>query len=201
LPQENIYTEKELLLMISADDEGAFRQIYEQHWNRIYTIAVLYLKSPVAAQDLVQEVFLKVWVNRTKLADINNFSAWLHVIARNLVISILRKKTTQSLPDTEDSSAIRDEAVAVDEQLASKEIAGLIRKAIDQLSPQQQKIYRMSREQGLKLTQIAVQLSLSHNTVREHMSKALGNIRAYLRRYQDTWIMLLPFFIKHILRK
>ncbi len=201
MPQENNYTEKELLLMISADDEGAYRQIYEQHWNRIYSMALLYLKSPVAAQDLVQEVFLKVWVNRMKLADIGNFSAWLHVITRNLIISTLRKKTTQPLPDTEEGDAIRDGVEAVDEQLATKEIAGLIRKAIDQLTPQQQKIYRMSRDQGLKLKQIAVELNLSHNTVREHMSKALGNIRAYLRRYQDTWIVFLPFFIRYVLRK
>jgi len=201
LPQENAYTEMELLLMVSAGDEKAFRQIYEQYWNRIYTMALLYFKSPVAAQDMVQEVFLKVWVNRSELPAIASFGAWLRIIARNFLISSLRKKTTQYVWGMEDNGTVPDQASSADEQLVMKETAGLIRRAIEQLPPQQQKIYRMSREEGLKLTEVAAALDLSHNTVREHMSKALKNIRLYLIRHLEIGVILFQFFLRQVLKK
>ncbi len=191
----------ELLLMVSAGDEKAFRQIYEQYWNRIYTMALLYFKSPVAAQDMVQEVFLKVWVNRSELPAIASFGAWLRIIARNFLISSLRKKTTQYVWGMEDNGTVPDQASSADEQLVMKETAGLIRRAIEQLPPQQQKIYRMSREEGLKLTEVAAALDLSHNTVREHMSKALKNIRLYLIRHLEIGVILFQFFLRQVLKK
>jgi RNA polymerase sigma-70 factor (family 1) len=201
LTQENAYNETELLLMLSIGDEKAFRQMYEQYWNRIYTMALLYFKSPVMAQDMVQEVFLKVWLNRAELPSINNFGAWLHIIARNLLLTTLRKKTTLLLGRMDDDNMVPDQRPTAEEQLAVKETATLIRKAIEQLPPQQQKIYRMSKEQGLKLTEIAAALHLSHNTVREHMSKALKNIRLYLLRHLEIGIIFLSLFIRQVLRK
>lgn len=201
MPQENVYTEGELLLMISSGDEKAFRQIYELHWNRIYTMALQYLKSPVAAQDMVQEIFLKVWINRNELPALNSFGAWLHILARNFLITALRKKTTKYIWSVEDSGNVPDPIPTAEEQLAIKEIAGLIRKAIEQLPAQQQKIYLMSREQGLKLTEVAAELDLSHNTVREHMSKALKNIRIYLMRHLEIWTIFGPLFLRQILKK
>ena len=187
--------------MVSAGDEKAFRQIYEQYWNRIYTMALLYFKSPVAAQDMVQEVFLKVWVNRSELPVLNSFGAWLHITARNLLISSLRKKATQYVWGMEDNATVADQEPSADERLAMKETAGLIRRAIEQLPPQQQKIYRMSREQGLKLTEVAAALDLSHNTVREHMSKALKNIRVYLLRHLEIGVILFQVILGQGLKK
>jgi len=201
LSQENAYNEAELLLMVSTGDEKAFRQMYDQYWNRIYTMALLYFKSPVMAQDMVQEVFLKVWVNRAELPSINNFGAWLHIIARNLLLTTLRKKTTLLTGRMDDDNSVPDQRPTAEEQLSVKETAGLIRRAIEQLPPQQQKIYRMSKEQGLKLTEIAAALHLSHNTVREHMSKALKNIRLYLLRHLEIGTIVLSLLMRQILKK
>ena len=187
--------------MVSIGDEKAFRQMYEQYWNRIYTMALLYFKSTVMAQDMVQEVFLKVWLNRAELPSINNFGAWLHIIARNLLLTTLRKKTTLLIGRMDDDNTVPDQRPTAEEQLAVKETAGLIRKAIEQLPPQQQKIYRMSKEQGLKLTEIAAALHLSHNTVREHMSKALKNIRLYLLQHLEIGTIVLSLLMRQILKK
>lgn len=201
MPQENEYNESELLLLVSTGDEKAFQQMYRQYWNRIYTMALLYLKSPVMAQDMVQEVFLKVWLNRAELPSIHNFGAWLHIVGRNLLLETLRKKTILFIGGMEDDNALPDQRPTAEEQLAVKETAGLIRKAIEQLPPQQQKIYRMSKEQGLKLTEIAAALHLSHNTVREHMSKALKNIRVYLLRHLEIGTIVLSLLMRQILKK
>jgi RNA polymerase sigma-70 factor (family 1) len=201
LSQENAYNEAELLLMVSIGDEKAFRQMYEQYWNRIYTMALLYVRSPVLAQDMVQEVFLKVWLNRAELPSINNFGAWLHIIARNLLVTTLRKRSTLLIGRMDDDNTVPDQRPTAEEQLSVKETAGLIRRAIEQLPPQQQKIYRMSKEQGLKLTEIAATLHLSHNTVREHMSKALKNIRLYLLRHLEIGTIVLSLLMRQILKK
>jgi RNA polymerase sigma-70 factor (ECF subfamily) len=101
----------------------------------------------------------------------------------------------------EDGSSVPDPMATAEEQLATKQLAGLIQKAVAQLPIQQQKIYRMSREQGLKLTEVAAMLGLSHNTVREHMSKALKNIRVYLIRHLEIWIICGSLFLRQILKK
>lgn len=194
MPTEPLYNEKDLLRRVAEDDEAAFRQVYEHHWNRVYSMGFLYLKSPVPAQDITQEAFLKVWIKRADLPALENFGAWLHVLARNLIITALRKKTELYGLDIGTLNASPENTLVPDQQVVVKEIAALIGKAIAQLPPQQQKIYRMSREQGLKLTEVARELGLSHNTVREHMSKALQNIRAYLKQHADLLGLLVLLF-------
>jgi RNA polymerase sigma-70 factor (family 1) len=196
LEQEILHNEKELLSLISEGDEGAFRKVYEHYWDRIYSISLLYLKSPLYAQDVVQEVFLKVWQNRNKLVSLNNFGAWLHVIARNLLINMLSRKAAGKKWEIGQTIDPADQSPVADEQMVQKEISVLIRKATESLPPQQQKIYRMGKEQGMKLTEVAKELNISHNTAREHMSKALKNIRGYLSERGDYWAVLVLLFMQ-----
>jgi RNA polymerase sigma-70 factor (family 1) len=174
------HTNPDLLRSIARGCEQSFRVLYDQYAGKVYTMAISYLKSPVAAQDIVQEVFIKIWEKRNDLTEIDNFPGYLHVVARNMLINQLQKKIPLVNRDELIQQAIPEDRYLPHQQLDYRELVSLISQAIERLPPRQQQVYRLSRERGLNHLQIAKELSLSYDTVREHMSKALKNIRTSL---------------------
>lgn len=179
----------QLLTFLLNDDEEAFAALYERHWKRIYTMALLYLKSPEAAQDTVQDVFLKVWTNRSALQQVRDFRPFLFVTARNLLISGLRNKVFHVSLDA--GNEVGEESMHPERHLSYRESVTLLHKAIEQLPPQQQKAYRLSRDNGMSYEEIAAEMGISRLTVRTHISKAIGFIRKYLTDVAAHPVMLL----------
>src|SRR2546421_1559779 len=111
------------------------------HAGKVYAVGLKYLRSPFAAQDVVQEIFLKVWKTRAELPAVENFTSFLYIMSRNFILNSLRKKMPVSLEEDQDTR-LQEQILVPDEQLGRKELAGLIRQAIENLPPQQQKVYR-----------------------------------------------------------
>ncbi len=170
--------DKELLPLIYKEDENAFGEIYNRYWKRIYATALNYLQSSQAAEDIVQDVFLKIWTNKDKLLQIREFKPYLLVTARNLVISSLRNKVFHLYLNSEEQ--VEEEALLPEMQLSYKEAVNLLHNAIAMLPPQQQRAYLLSRNEGMRYEQIAGEMGISPLTVRTHISKALSFIRQYL---------------------
>jgi RNA polymerase sigma-70 factor (family 1) len=194
--EESTGYERYLLEKVGEGDEKAFGLLFHQHWDHIYTVALSITHSSTVSEDLVQEIFLKIWLNRQQLPSIENFDDYLFIIARNTIYTSLRRTGIKEnfLQKLESPRAVR----TPEEELLAKESRELIRNAILQLSPQQQEVYRLSRETGLKYEQIAQQLGIAKSTVRNHMVKALQKIRDYLRAGSVDLLLflcLLPVFL------
>lgn len=188
--------EKKWLGLAAAGDERAFRYLYDQYGNKVYTMAISYLKSPLEAQDVVQDIFLKVWEKRSDLSQLNSFPAWLHVLTRNYLINSLQKKIPTNFQEDLSKQDIAENRLLPAEQLDVKEMAVLIQQAVNSLSPRQQQVYRLSRESGMTLNKIASELGLSYDTIREHMNNALRNIRVYLKDHYGEIGLLIWFLLK-----
>lgn len=175
---EHLNNDKELLDRISNGDESAFAALYNRYWKKVYSMAFMYVRSPQAAQDIVQDVFLKIWINRENLQHIQEFRPYFFVTARNIIISSLRNTVFhQYLTDDEQ----QEESILLPEKMLSfKESVNLLHKAIETLPPQQQRAYRLSRNEGLSYEEIAQEMGISRLTVRTHITKALGTLRKYL---------------------
>ncbi|HEY4290962.1 MAG TPA: RNA polymerase sigma-70 factor [Puia sp.] len=188
--QEPKLYEKDLLRMVAAGDEKAFGLLFHQHWDHIYTVALSITRSVTTSEDLVQDIFLKIWLNRSQLTSIEHFDNYLFIVARNAIYTSLRQTGIKEslLQKLEDPGTA---SWTPEEELLAKESGRLIHQAVGQLSPQQQEVYRLSREGGLKYEQIAQQLGISKSTVRNHMVKALQNIREYLQANTDGLLLIL----------
>jgi RNA polymerase sigma-70 factor (family 1) len=187
--------ENNWLGLVAAGNERAFRSVYDEYAGKVYALAFYYLKSPLAAPDVVQDVFLKVWEKRTDLPAINNFPAWLRTLTRNYLINSLQKKIPANFQEDVSGREFVASGLLPSGQLDYKEMTGLIREAVNALPPRQQQVYRLSREKDLRINEIASEMGISYNTVREHMSVALKSIRAYLEEHYGTlgllvWIVL-----------
>lgn len=173
------HTDQYLLELLAEDNEAAFRSLYQRYAARVLSLAMQYLKSPVSAQDAVQEIFLKVWTMRKELPRVDNFSAWLITVTRNRLIDELRRQARQhNLP-----AGAMDEPSTTPEWLPeTKQVGAIIHAAVRSLPQRQQQVYLLAREQGLTHRQIAEHLGLSVATVKEHMKQALKNIRAFVQK-------------------
>jgi len=171
--------EKCLLHLIAEGSKPSFTVIYDRYWKRIYTTALHYLKSSEWAQDVVQDIFLKIWMKRASLAEVDNFEAFLFIVARNELISSIRKKV-EAAPLSEHNEAIAMTELP-DNALCLKQTEQLIADAIAQLPPQQKLVFILTRQQGLSHETIARQLGLNTRTVNNHATRALFSIRQYLK--------------------
>jgi RNA polymerase sigma-70 factor (family 1) len=191
--------ETELLLHLQEGDENAFSSLFYAYKDKLYGFLLGLTQSAEKAEDIIQDVFLKVWLNRATITEIENFNAYLFRMAQNQYIDQLRKfsKETLALPVL----SAREEMVTADgpvDQLINKEIREKINEAVNKLPPQQKKIYILHKEDGFRHEEIARQLNLSVSTIQNHMGQALGNIRRFLSYTYPGLFALFMYFCKNI---
>jgi len=190
-PLNTAAPDPERLARIAAGDESAFRELFDQYWGNLYAVAFAFTKSVPISQDIVQEIFIKVWQKRTQLAGLDRFDNWLFITARNHILNTLRRSSRQPSFTLALAEYFQAAGNGPEEQLLFRESQGLVRQAIAQLPSQQKKIWLLSREQGLTQDEIAAQLNIAKNTVKSHMNKALQSIRDYLKTHTDETLFLV----------
>ena len=144
---------------------------------------------------------MKIWVGREKLPEISCFSAYLNTITRNHIYNALRKLANEELlleKLLSPSSAAYRPDTAI-ENMSLRELQEALQKVMDTLTPQQKKVFELSRMEGLKHEEIALRLNISRETVKKHVSEALRIIRGQLQCYiQLPQFSLLLFFFFYL---
>jgi RNA polymerase sigma-70 factor (family 1) len=165
-------TEKNL---IKGLKEGAYSS-YETLFKLYYVKFVYYAKSLVgdldAAKDLVQEAFMKVWLNRKKLREELSIHNYLFVLVRRASLNFIRDRKNMEVLDPDLAEEVHESV-----QASSEEKIKLVKSAVDSLPAQRKAVFKLSREEGLRNKEIAEQLNLSEKTVERHMTLALRDLR------------------------
>jgi RNA polymerase sigma-70 factor (family 1) len=181
-------TISEWLHLAGNDDQAAFTRLLRHFWNKVYTQALVYLKSTATAQEITQDVFLKVWAKRAILPQIENFPGYLFIITRNEIVNALRKKGRELAAP---SDALEENLWIPDQQLQYKESYKLLLNGIEALPPARKNVFKMSRLDGLSYEEIGEKLGISRNSVKDHIVKSLLFLRNYLRTHTDDPFILL----------
>jgi RNA polymerase sigma-70 factor (family 1) len=210
------YEEKNLLALVARGDEMAFHTLYTHHRAHVYGIALRLLQSASLAEDVLQEVFLKIWIGREKLPKINCFSAYLNTITRNHIYNTLRKQAYEEVllerlfplqmaflrrtsdgrgAMSDDRGGLPDGRGTVLDDISYRELREALQKVVETLTPQQKRVFELSRMEGLKHEDIARQLNVSRETVKKHVSEALRMVRLQLRQFKHIpELVILLFF-------
>jgi len=180
MPGQSGYDEKDLLLKAAEGDEFAFERLF-LHWHQLLASFIFRITaSSELAEDIIQDVFLKIWMSRETLKDIENFKPYLMVISRNHALNVLRTamrekkrldKWGKENPLTVDPETERIKAM----QLT------LVDEAINQLPPQQKRVYLLHRHEKFTYKQIAAKLGISRETVKDHIRLAVASVSKYIR--------------------
>ncbi|WP_183559170.1 sigma-70 family RNA polymerase sigma factor [Mucilaginibacter sp. SP1R1] len=181
--------EGELLTQVASGNEYAFRKLFMAYHQQLGVHMLRITNSVELAEEVVQDVFLKIWLTRESLVGVDNFKAYLFVISKNHALNCLKKLAKERMlqKSMEDSSLKR----LVVETTDTNMYYNLLDEAIDQLPPQQQKVYLLSRHGRLKYAEIADQLELSKETVKKYLQIATTSITDYVHDHQEVTVFLL----------
>lgn len=170
----------------------AFDQIYEQYSYKLFTFVLKILKNEVEAEEIVQEVFVKIWESKDKLGDYKLLNSYIFTIAYNNSIDIVRKRINDKkyLEYLKNSSIISSTPSVIGE-VEYNELSDQVGKLIDQLPKRQRQVYLLNREEGLTYPEIGEKLGISKNTVENHMATALK----FIRKNLDNSILINLLFI------
>jgi RNA polymerase sigma-70 factor (ECF subfamily) len=188
---------KELLLLIQKDDRIAFYNIYERYCKRLYGFVIRYIKQKEDAEEIVQEVFVKIWESRNKVDIYSSFEAFIFTIAYNTTISLLRKRTNEKkyLEHLKSLQQFTNAPDLIDE-IHFNELNDRVKVLLNELTPRQKEIFQLSREEGLTHDEIAKKLDISVNTVKKHMVNTL----AFLKSQIDSSLTINLLFVCMFLR-
>ena len=184
---ELLHNEKDLLIRIAEGDETAFADLFHFYNARLHLHIAGLVKSAPVAEEIVQETFLRVWMNRDQLPGIEHPRAWIFSIASNICFNHLRQQLRKEkhLRVLAGRSENSQNEIPVLTEL--KEIRTAIHDAVDHLSGQRRLILLLYREQGLKQSEIASQLNISVSTVKNTIAQSLEFIRKHMRD-KGFWI-------------
>jgi RNA polymerase sigma-70 factor (ECF subfamily) len=178
------HSDKELFLLIREGDEIAFRRFFHKYVPELRPLVLHITKVAAVTEDIIQEVFLRLWISRDKLGDIENPRSWLLRIVFHQSFTYLRKQTVHH--KAMDIITSRQEgdhlSSTTEETLTYRYIVNMIGEGVQQLPPQAKRIYLLSREKGLRIPEIAAQLGLSPHTVKNSLVRSLQSIRKHLER-------------------
>lgn len=186
VPQEG-----ELLLRLAKGDEAAFTALYRHYSGPLYINFLRMVKDEAVAEEIIQDLFSRIWLKRETINIEKNFSAYLYRTGYNLVMDFYRKvKRDQVLYDKFRQVATENYS-HIEEILHLKDSQALISKALDTLPPQQRKVFELCRIEGHTYKEAAEMLGISHHTVKEYFVKANQAIRKYITGNVDTALGLL----------
>jgi len=161
-------------------DEAAFRAIYDQHHEKIFRLAFRYLKDKQLSEEIVQETFIKLWLTKTELNPEGDIWSYLSLISKRLSLNSLRQISKSTSLTIKLLSNIQEAYNGTEEKIYANDLEQITEQLIHKLPRQQQQVYQLSRVKGLSHKEIADQLCISPNTVKNHMVQALKTLKAKL---------------------
>jgi RNA polymerase sigma-70 factor (ECF subfamily) len=186
--------EIELLSLVKRGNQQAFTSLFYSYKDKLLGFLLRITGSREESEDIVQEVFMKIWQDRGNANQIKNLNAYIFKIAQNQMIDNIRKFSKEKISFSDMEMEVEEIDTKPDDIFLEKERSQIFQDAVNQLSSQQKKIYQYHREQGMPLKEIATAMNLSLSTVQNHINRALKNIREYLaRNYPILFVLLLPF--------
>ena len=169
-----------LLIKISCGDIAAFEYLYEHYRRKVFFIAWRILKTESESEDVVQEIFTKIWLHREKLTEITQLNSWLNTLIRNHLYNCLRKKAIEKTFIREKFTSCIHNHNTNPDAVELHELQTLIKQGINNLTSQQKKVFELSRTQGLKHNEIAQTLGISNETVKKHIMHSVNRLKNFL---------------------
>jgi RNA polymerase sigma-70 factor (family 1) len=187
------HDERELLSLLKQGNEQAFEKIYKSYSSRLFGNVFKMVKSETSTQEIVQDVFIKIWSNRDSIDLDKSFRSYLFRIAENKVYDFFRKASRDKKIQAQLFAAATEEYEHIETMIHRKENALLLQKAIHSLSPQRQQIFKLIKLDNKSYEEVCRQLGISVSTISDHIVKANKAIREFIFTHNDMTIIVFCF--------
>lgn len=184
---------EEIIHRLKNDDKSAVDELFNYYYSRLYYFSKSILKIENEIDDILQEVFVKIWLNRQKIGNAETFNAYIYTITKNEVLNLIRTNLRdQSFRDELFLRSVAQE-YHTQNQVEFDEVKTGIDKIVASLPPKRHQVFILSRTEGLSNREIAQQLNISEKTVEDHITHAIKYIKNSLK--EMGIISLLHFFL------
>ena len=180
--------DRDLLDRMKKDDRKAFQVLFNKYWPTAYNKAYRKLKDPVLAKDIVQDIFVQIWMHRHQM--ISNFAGYLHVSVSNRVLQTFRAKKNKETFVDPANTIFEDLQYRDSTALQRKEFYHSFERLVASLPPKRQEIFRLRYTEELNTREIASKMGLTQKTVQNQLGKAVDKLRGRLLQL----VMLSEFF-------
>jgi len=187
-----------LINRLKQDDKEAFNSIFYCYVDKLHRLGMSYFNLREEAEEIVQEVFLKIWLKRHSIRDATTFNAYIFTIAKNLIFNNLKKKIHQQKYRSY-LSCHQPTEYTTDNDIIFEETDQLIQSALKQLPKKRKLVFLLSRKVGLKNKDIAKRLNISIKTVETHMTLSLKHLKEAVT-LNESKICLLLFLVADFIR-
>ncbi|MBX2924497.1 MAG: sigma-70 family RNA polymerase sigma factor [Chitinophagaceae bacterium] len=182
-----IENESDLLRRTARGEEIAFRLIFEGYRHAVYSYGMYFLKDATLADDIVQNVFMKTWLNRQKLIGVRSFNAWLFVVTKHCIFDALKAQLKEQTAFNNRGAATL--TTETERTILYREYDRLVNEALNHLTPQQKLIYQLNKREGLNPDEIAIKLKISPHTVKTHLGHALRSMRKFIQPHLGSFLL------------
>lgn len=184
------YDTAQLLSLIAKDDNGAFTEIYNRFWKKLFAIAFNRLREVSTAEDIVHDVFAGLWANRHKAA-IDSLENYLATATKYMVFAAIKRKMEEKVFTRSSSYSEPLFEIPVESAVHYRRILEIIKTEVDRLPERCRLVFQYSRDKGMPVKQIASELHISPKTVENQLTKAIKQLRLVTKTFLH---MLAPFF-------
>ncbi|MGV8095757.1 MAG: RNA polymerase sigma factor [Mangrovibacterium sp.] len=191
-----IHTEKSLIAALRKSDAGAFDKIFSIYDRRLYYFALGYLKSKDEAEEVVQEVFYKIWKNRESLNPDLSFKAYIFKIAYNHIQELFLKLAQGRNYLNEIINSSVDFTTDMDDRINYQSLLDLVDRLIERLPDRQREIFIMRKKENKPLKDIAAELGISPKTVENHMTEAMKKLKEGMAGEHLAGLLFFCLFIR-----
>lgn len=185
------WTDAALLEALATDDRGAFAEVYERYWYRVFALAYRKLKSRETAEELVQDLFATLWHNRAQ-QTITQLEHYLLVAINHRVLGYIRAYRVRTHYADYCRKLLSKTTHETEEALAATDLSAAFLRGVELLPEKSREVFRLSRLEHQSVEEIAAHLDVTPKTVEYHLTKSMKLLRTYLREFIVT---LLPFFL------
>ena len=174
-----IYDDRQLLESVRNGDEKAFTILFNRYAGRLYQVTLKYTINSSVAEEVVQEVFTKIWLNRNQLVPDLPFAPYLITISRNLIFNKAKRKLLEIAYIKYKTRVHNPQNNFTLNEVYLHELELLLKKSVDEMPPKRKVIFKLSRERGYRNKEIAKVLNISERTVENQINAALKGLKQY----------------------
>ncbi|TRX71845.1 RNA polymerase sigma factor [Carboxylicivirga sp. M1479] len=178
----SLQSDRLLIEQILDDSQYAFNQLFEKYYDYAFDVTSLYCNYS-DAEEVISDVFAKIWNKRQQLEEISNFKSYLFISLKNQCLNYLRKKKVNTVEIENAFEFLAPNEIDPQHSLEIDELTEKVEAVIDGLPPKCKEAFKLVREEGLKYKDAAKRLSISENTLDVHLKKATKRILEVIKNY------------------
>jgi len=191
IPDYSIYDDSKLTSLLIDRDKEAFSEIYTRYWPILYKHAFRMLKEADESEDVVQEVFTKLWNKAPSLKADTSIGAYLYISTRNAILNLFSKNQVHHAYLADLGSFLDQAQEITDHRIRERILAKLIEAEIEKLPPRMREVFELKRNQNLSYKDIAGVMNISELTVKTQMNKAISTLRAKFGNHLPLFFLSL----------